>query len=312
MCRIISLQYVLALARTGALERAAEALGVDPSTVSRRVRALETALGVRVFDRSMSGHRLTPVGSQLVETAEQVAAEIAAMESAAAGADERLAGAVRIATSDTIGRLHVGSLAARFSRMHPQLSFELVADQRAANLVRRETDMAIRMVRTAQAHLVSRRLATMGHGLYASRDYLDAHPFSGQLQGHVLVGYHESLARRPEARWLDERASGARFAVRANRVDALLVAASSGVGLAVLPCYVADPEPRLVRLLGPDKVVSTDLWLVMHRDSRRIARFRAFADFLAAEFRKIDAAMRGSAIPQRAEPPSERMRGPTH
>ena len=294
-----ALQFVLALARTGSLERAAETLGVDPSTVSRRVRALESALGVRVFERSMAGHRLTAVGSRLVETAEQVASDIAAMESEAARADERLAGTVRIATSDTISRLHVAPLAAQFGRLHPQLAFEIVADQRAANLVRRETDLAIRLVRTAQAQLVSRRLATIGHGLYASREYLDAHPFGGDepFQGHPLVGYHESLARMPEARWLDDRASGSRFAVRANRVDALLVAAASGIGLAVLPCYMADPDPRLVRLLGPEQVVSRDIWLVMHRDSRRIARFRAFADFLAAEFRKVDAALRGSVPP---------------
>jgi DNA-binding transcriptional LysR family regulator len=292
-----ALQFVLALARTGALERAAERLGVDPSTVSRRVRALERALGAKVFERSTSGHRLTAIGGRLVETAEQVASEIAAMESEAASADERLAGTVRIATSDTMSRLHVAPLAAQFARLHPQLAFEIVADQRAANLVRRETDLAIRMVRTAQAQLVSRRLATIGHGLYASREYLGAHPFHGgdALQGHVLVGYHESLARMPEARWLGARASGARFAVRANRVDTLTIAAASGIGLAVLPCYMADPEPRLVRLLGPDRVVSRDIWLVMHRDSRRIARFRAFADYLAAEFRKVDAALRGGS-----------------
>jgi DNA-binding transcriptional LysR family regulator len=292
-----ALQFVLALARTGALERAAETLGVDPSTVSRRVRALESALGARVFERSLSGHRLTAIGGRLVETAERVASEIAAMESEAASTDERLAGTVRIATSDTMSRLHVAPFAAQFARLHPQLAFEIVADQRAANLVRRETDMAIRMVRTAQAQLVSRRLATIGHGLYASREYLGARPFDvgDDLQGHVLVGYHESLARMPEARWLDARARGARFAVRANRVDALMIAAASGIGLAVLPCYMADPDPRLVRLLGPDHVVSRDIWLVMHRDSRRIARFRAFADYLAAEFRKLAAGLGGGA-----------------
>lgn len=292
-----ALQFVVALARTGALDRAAEQLGVDPSTVSRRVRALESALGAKVFERSTTGHRLTAIGSRLVETAEQVASEIAAMEREAASADERLVGTVRVATSDTLSRLYVAPLAAQFARLHPQLAFELVADQRAANLVRRETDLAIRMVRTAQAQLVSRRLATIGHGLYASREYLEAHPFQGgdALRGHVLVGYHESLARMPEARWLDARASGARFAVRANRVDALTIAAAAGIGLAVLPCYLAEPEPRLVRLLGPDRVVSRDIWLVMHRDSRRIARFRAFADYLAAEFRKLDAALRGGA-----------------
>jgi DNA-binding transcriptional LysR family regulator len=299
-----ALRFALALARTGALDRAADALGVDPSTVSRRVRALERALGAKVFERSPSGHRLTAVGARLVETAEHVASDIAAMESEAASADERLAGTVRVATSDTLSRLVVAPLAAQFARAHPQLAFELVADQRSANLARREADLAIRMVRTAQAQLVSRRLATLGHGLYAARDYLADHPFEGPgaLAGHALVGYHESLAPMPEARWLDARAAGARFAVRANRADALLVAAASGLGLAVLPCYMADPEPRLVRLLGPDEVVRRDLWLVMHRDARRIARFRAFADHLAAEFRKREGVLAGAAPPRERVP----------
>jgi DNA-binding transcriptional LysR family regulator len=292
-----ALQFVLALARHGALEGAAEDLGVDPSTVSRRVRALESALGARVFDRTLSGHRLTPVGAKLAETAEHVAADIAGMEREAARADDRLLGTVRIATSDAVGRLFVSPFVARFHREHPLVDFQIMADQRAADLVRREADMAIRFVRTAQAQLVSRRLATIGHGLYASREYLEAHPFGGDepLRGHVLLGYHESLARMPEARWLDERAAGSRFAVRANRADALLVTAASGMGLAVLPCYVADPEPRLVRLLGPEAVVRREVWLVMHRDLRRIARFRAFADHLASEFGKLGPALQGDA-----------------
>lgn len=290
-----ALQFVLALARHGALEGAAEELGVDPSTVSRRVRALESALGARVFDRTLSGHRLTPVGAKLAETAEHVASDIAGMEREAARADERLLGTVRIATSDSVGRLFVSPFIARFHREHPLVDFQIVADQRAANLVRREADMAIRFVRTAQAQLVSRRLATIGHGLYASREYLAVHPFGGDepFRGHVLLGYHESLARMPEARWLDARAAGSRFAVRANRADGLLVAAASGMGLAVLPCYVADPEPRLARLLGPEAVVRREVWLVMHRDLRRIARFRVFADHLASEFGKLGPALQG-------------------
>lgn len=295
-----ALQFVLALARRGSLERAAEELGVDPSTVSRRVRALESALGARVFDRTMSGHRLTAVGSRLLETAERVASDIAEMEGAAARADERLVGTVRIATSDAMGRLHVSPCVARFRRQHPLVDFQIVADQRAANLVRREADMAIRFVRTAQAQLVSRRLATIGHGLYASREYLEAHPFGGDvpLRGHMLLGYDESLARMPEARWLEGRASGARFALRANRIDPLLVAAAGGMGLAVLPCYMADAEPRLVRLLGPEQVVRREVWLIMHRDSRRIARFRAFADHLASELREVGAALQDGAAPE--------------
>jgi len=294
-----ALQFALALARHGALERAAEELGVDPSTVSRRVRALESSLGARVFDRTVSGHRPTPVGARLLETAEAVASNIAQMEREAARADEKLVGTVRVATSPAIGRLHVSPLVAQFRRQHPLVDFQILADQRPADLVRREADVAIRLVRTAQLQLVSRRLATLGHGLYGAREYLEAHPFqtAEPLRGHDLLGYHESLARMPEAKWLDQRASGARFVLRSNRAEILLAAAANGMGLAVLPCHLADADPRLLRLLGPERVAVRELWLVMHRDLRRTARFRAFADYLASEFRKADPVLRGERMP---------------
>jgi len=299
------LQFILALARHQALDRAAEELGVDPSTVSRRVRAMERDVGARVFDRTATGHRLTVVGQRLLETAERVEADIASMEREASQADQRLEGVVRIATSDAFGRHRLSAITGSFRQQHPHVDFELVADNRAASLIRQEADLAVRFVRPTQAQLASRRIALLGHGLYASRDYLDHRPFdpAGPTRGHDLLGYHASLASMPEARWLDERAQGARFALRANRVDLLVPATVGGLGLAVLPCYIADLEPRLVRLLGPQDVVTRELWLVLHRDSRRIGRIRAFTDHLTAEIRSQAAALRGDEIPVRAGDP---------
>jgi DNA-binding transcriptional LysR family regulator len=289
------LQFILALARHQALDRAAEDLSVDPSTVSRRVRALERDIGARVFDRTASGHRLTAVGQRLLEAAERVEADILAMEREAAQADQRLEGVVRIATSDAFGRHRFSAIISSFRRQHPHVDFELVADNRVASLTRREADVAVRFVRPAQAQLASRRVALLGHGLYASRDYLAQRPFDPRepTRGHDLLGFHSSLAAMPEARWLDERAQGARFALRANRVDLLLPAALGGMGLAVLPCYVADAELGLVRLLGPQQVVTRELWLVLHRDSRRIGRIRAFTDHFTAEIQAEAAVLRG-------------------
>lgn len=293
------LQFILALARHQALDRAAEELSVDPSTVSRRVRALERDIGARVFDRTASGHRLTAVGQRLLETAERVEADIASMEREASQADQRLEGVVRIATSDAFGRYYLSAIISSFRRQHPHVDFELVADNRAASLIRSEADLAVRFVRPAQAQLASRRIALLGHGLYASPAYLATHPFDpGEpTRGHDLLGYHASLAAMPEARWLEERAQGARFALRANRVDLLLPATLGGLGLAVLPCYVADAEAGLVRLLGPQEVVTRELWLVLHRDSRRIGRIRAFTEHLTAEIQSRGAALRGDETP---------------
>jgi len=290
-----ALQFILALARQQSLERAAEALAVDPSTVSRRVRALERDIGARVFDRTATGHRLTSVGRRLLETAERVEADIAEMEREASRADQRLEGVVRIATTDAFGHHRLSSIVSSFRRQHPLVDFELVADNRPASLIRREADLAVRFVRPSQAQLACRRIAALGHGLYASREYLATRPFDPRdpTRGHTLLGYHASLAALPEARWLDERALGARFALRANRIDLLVPAARSGMGLAVLPCYVADADPDLVRLLGPRDVVVRELWLVLHRDARRIGRIRAFVDHLTAAIEADAAALLG-------------------
>lgn len=290
-----ALQFVLALARHQSLDRAAEELGVDPSTVSRRVRALEREIGARVFDRTATGHRLTAVGQRLLEAAERVEADIAAMEREADRADQRLEGLVRIATSDAFGRHKLSGILCSFRVQHPLVDFELLADNRPASLIRREADIAVRFVRPNQAQLASRRIATLGHGLYASQEYLAHHPFDpGEpTRGHALLGYHPSLAPMAEARWLEQRAQGARFALRANRVDLLLPAAVNGMGLAVLPCYIADAEPGLVRLLGPRDVVTRELWVVLHRDSRRIGRIRAFVDHFTAEIQAQAAAFEG-------------------
>lgn len=294
-----ALQFILALARRQSLERAAEDLGVDPSTVSRRVHALERDVGARVFDRTTSGHRLTAVGQRLLETAERVEADIAAMEREADRADQRLEGLVRVAASDAFARHRLSAILCGFRRLHPLVDFELVADTRAASLLQREADLALRFVRPAQAQLASRRVAAIGHGLYAAPAYLASRPFDPQapLRGHALIGYHASLGTMPEARWLEHRAQGARFALRANRVDLLLPAAVGGLGLAVLPCYLADAEPGLVRLLGPREVLSRELWLVLHRDSRRIGRIRAFVEHLGEQIQAQAHALAGQEPP---------------
>jgi DNA-binding transcriptional LysR family regulator len=282
-----SLRFVLALARRGSLDRAADELGVDPSTVSRRVRALELGVGARVFDRTLSGHRLTPVGLRILQTAEQIEVTVADMEREADHADDRIEGTIRIATCGVIAA-RLAPLLVRFRQAHPRVDFEIASGASAASLTNRLVDLAIGLDRPEQVQLASRRIASLGFGLYAAQTYLAAHPVDPDhpTRGHQLLGYGEGKAHWPEAQWLERRAGEATFALRADSLEPLLVGAASGLGLAVLPCWFAEGEPRLVRLLGPEPILSRDLWLVVHRESRRTARFRAFTEFLVAEVRE--------------------------
>ncbi len=299
-----SLQFVLALGRLGSLEAAAKKLGVNSSTVSRRVRSLEHHVGARLFDRTGSGHRLTAVGQEMLKTAEKVEVDVATLERLADRADERLEGTIRVAAGDSIGGF-LAPMVASFHRQHPLVIFEILASARLSSLVHREADMAVRFLRPTQVRLVSRHIATVGYGLYAAPEYLSGHPFRAgtPTRGHQLLGYHGSLAHLPEARWLDQRAAEGTMALRADRVDPLLVAAGRGLGLAVLPCCLADADPRVVRLLGPDQVVTRNLWLVVHSDIRRLARVRAFTDFLVTETRAKAGTLRGDSL--EAEPSHE-------
>jgi DNA-binding transcriptional LysR family regulator len=293
------LHFVLSLARHGSLERAAEELRVDPSTVSRKVRALERSVGALLFDRTAAGHRPTAVGTRFLEAAEQVAASISAMERLADRADDRLEGTIRIAAGEAIAVL-LAPLLARFRRRHPAVRFEVHREAGPARLLRHDADVALGFERPEQIQLASRRIGVLGFGLYASREYLEAHPFHPEAPtvGHELLGWAEGLPGLPGARWLEERAAGAAFALRADRLDALLAAAGCGLGLAVLPCDLADADPRLLRLLGPERVVTRELWLVLHRDRRQLARLRAFADLVAADLLagspRLDGALRAA------------------
>lgn len=288
-------RFFLEIHRAGSLSAAGRGLRVNQSTVGRRLAALESALGARLFDRTPEGYLLTPSGEALLPRAERMEEEALAAARDVAGGEARLAGSVRLTAPETFGSRFLTARLADFHRRYPDIALELVADNRAFSLSRREADVALRLARPVQPLLVTRQVAEVGTTLYASKGYLAARgkPRPRELSGHDLIGFDETFQPEAEMRWLAQHARGARVVFKSNSSQSQLAAAEAGMGLALLPCYLADPVPGLVQVLPVSKGVVRGLWLVLHRDLRHTARVRALADFLVEALHRERAVLRG-------------------
>jgi DNA-binding transcriptional LysR family regulator len=173
------------------------------------------------------------------------------------------------------------------AKEYPQLRLELAVATQSLNLSRREADVAVRMFRPWEEALAARKLATLRFALYASRAYVAqrGRPRLDELRRHTVLGYDDSLAQTAEKQWLDRMADGARVPFRSNSRASMMAAVRSGIGLTVLPCYLADPEPDLVRLCDPSEVPTREMWLAVHVDLQRTPRVRAAMEFVAGGFK---------------------------
>ncbi len=277
------LRYLLAVARGGTLAGAAKALGVDDSTVSRRVARLEARIEARLFERAGDGRlRPTPAGAAAVERAERMELEVEGLRDSVTGADTVCAGTVRLTSVPLlVNRLLVPALPGLLDR-HPALHLELVADPSDLSLRRREADMALRLARPRSGgrSVLARRIGTLGYEVYAARSLSAA-----AAADLPWVTYDEAFAHLPQARWiaadLECGGTAARFVV--NDGEALLEAVAAGLGKSLLPSIVAQRDPRLARLAATDgnPVLERELWLLVHRELRGLARIEAVSDWLS-------------------------------
>lgn len=284
------LRLVLAIARRGSLTGAAAALGVHHSTAFRRLGALEEKLGVRLFERLPAGvYAPTPAGERTAAAAERVETETAALDREILGRDARLTGRLRVTSSETLAYSLLTRHIALFRRAHPGIAVELVIDNRVFSLSRREADVALRVARPREGDLFGRKLADVGWTVYGTPDLVSG----GGLDDGPFVGWEEGVMGVNAADWLAATVAPDRIAYRTNSVVNQLVAARQGLGLAVLPCYLGDGEPGLVRAVPePIPALERELWVVTHADLKTTARVRAFLDIvgggLAAERARLE------------------------
>jgi molybdate transport repressor ModE-like protein len=284
------LRYLLAVHRHGSLARAAKELKVTKGTASRRLAALESALGARLVERKPAGLVLTEAGHQAIAAAERVdAALVGLRDSLSSGGDARPRGSVRLTAPQWLAARFIIPALPELKEKYPDLDVQLVGTNQILNLAQREADVAIRNVRPKHKSLASRKLVELGGCVYASKLYVArrGRPKSPEaLDGHDVLVY-ETLGGMPGFEWMRDPARGGRIAFRANDPEALVGAATAGLGMCAVPCLLGDPEAGLVRVesLG---FARCDLFLVTHTEIAKTPRVRAvtkFIDELAAKHR---------------------------
>lgn len=285
------LRFVLAVGRERTLSAAARGLGVNHSTVFRRIGQIEARLGVRLFERHRDGYTPTVAGEEAVAVGERLEGQIDGLERRLAGRDTRPSGTVRVTTTDTLLIGALGPALGAFSAAHPAIVLEMAVGNPLLSLSRRDADVAIRPAASPPDTLVGRRLCTIASAIFASRAYLEQAPApdlsADGLRGHRWVAPDDSLAHLASARWLRGTLPGVRPALRLNTLLGMAAAARAGVGLAVLPCFLGDPAVELRRLGPPLEALASELWLLTHRDLRHVARVRAFLDFMERALRPM-------------------------
>jgi DNA-binding transcriptional LysR family regulator len=287
------LRFVIALAKSGSLARTAKVLGVDHTTVGRRVASAEAALGVRLFTRTTTGYVATADADRLLGPMRQVEESVLAVERSAQARGDRLEGALRVTAPETFGAAYLAPRLASFGRMNPGLSIEVVPSGEVLDLGRREAEIAVRLFRSKQEALVARRGGSITYGLYASHAYLAERP----LKTREALAHHALLStpgdKELENVWLRRLCPAARPVFTSTVSLALQAAARASAGVTVLPRYLGDKDPTLRHVPMPDEP-SEPIWLTVHRDLKRTPRVRALLDFLAATLEEDAGLLRGA------------------
>jgi DNA-binding transcriptional LysR family regulator len=298
-----ALRDFIAMADTGSLSKAAKRLRVSQPTLSRRIADLEEQLKARLFVRTPRGLLLTDDGEAVLEGARRVEQEALAIERRADAAQQRLTGTVRVSLTEGLGTQWLPRKLARFHAEHPELCVELVVENRAVDLVRREADIAVRLFRPSQPDLVAKKAGEVVMGLYGAKSYFKrlGKPQSVRaLREHNLVGFEETMGRNPAVQRLESLFDRARIVHRSNSFNGQLSATLAGIGVGVHDCFLADAEPSLERILHQHFNHVMEVWLVTHSDVRRSARIRAVYDFIAAAMAEDRAILLGSAVAKKA------------
>ena len=285
------LRYFLRAAQTRTLAGAARGMGVEHTTIGRRLSALERALGAPLVLRGPDGLVLTPLGEQVAPLVQELERGVLAIRELVTSQRQR----VRVAMPSGFTSLFTDDFA-RLRQTHPDLMLETVIGSRPVDLKRGEADLAIRIGPVTDADLVVRSLGDVAWSLYASTAYLARRPAPADpddLRGHDIIAYGADVASLPAARWIEEHAAGATVVLRSNELTTMFAAMKSGAGLAVLPCFLAEGKPSLVRVT-PKVLATRVISLVYTREMRIAEPVRLTIAFVIEVMRKHADAISGT------------------
>lgn len=272
-------RYFLAIAREESLSAAGRSLGVSQPTVSRRLAGIELRLGVRLFDRTERGYALTVAGSEILETVEHVEVELTDIDRRIFGRDWQLTGSLRVTCTEVLANQYLSPHFARFLAEHPEIDLSVVCTFQHISLSRREADVALRVTQQPPDTLIGRRLVDVAVAAYAAPEATARDADRATPEAWDWIGWQDETYNRMMIRGAFP---DARIRHRIDDLQAMRSMARAGLGVVVLPCYLADPDAGL-RRVRPEPIadVGLGLWVLSHPDIRRVARVRLFTEFIA-------------------------------
>jgi DNA-binding transcriptional LysR family regulator len=278
-------KLVLALSRGGSVAGAARILGVDSSTVSRRLASMEQSLGACLVLRGGREFSFTPEGKAAVAAAESIEAIVAGAATSIRAAKTGIEGVVKLSVVPSMARTLM-PFPAMVTDKHPGLSIEVNAAHRTVDLAKGEADIAIRMLQPREIDLVARRAFELGMAVYASKDYAARRGLPAtyeNLREHRLIQYAEDLLHLPHFSWLEAYASKGAPATRVDSTEMAASLTATGSGIGALSCFAGDTNPDLLRVF-PDPIACIIGWIVYHETARNTARIRIVVDMLVEYF----------------------------
>lgn len=297
-------RYVIAVADNGSAVAAAKQLGVDGTTVIRHITRFENERGVQLFERLPSGYSPTVECEAIIKVARDLQEGVSEIDRRITGHDLRLEGAISVTTTDSFLEAVVADIISEFCALNPLIQIETMVTTNRLSLSRQDAHVAIRAIREPQDHLVGQRIADVAFAVYGAPKLVQKMAGKNDeqaLYGMPWVGTGESLSRSLARLWMNEHVPAEAVKVTSDTFVAMRALARGGVGLAVLPCCLGDPDPDLVRLLGPIDEIATPLWVLTHPDIRKAARVRAFSTFAAKQLRGQLPLLTGTSATEKAE-----------
>lgn len=276
------LAVTLALVRGGTLAGAGQRLGVDASTVFRSLQRIERSLARRLFERTRAGYVATELAHQLAEHAEVLETTLEAARSAVQEEPGQVAGVVRITSTDTVLHGLVAPALKALQRDHPLLNYELHTGNELASLTRRDADIAVRATKRPPGHLVGKNLGVIRVALYAPRGKGDSRRWADVESGGVdWIAPDDALPEHPSVVWRQRRFPKVVPRYRVSSILSVLELVAQGLGVGIVPLFLAEGRRDVVRITDPLANCETDLWLLTHPESRHLRRISTVYGHLA-------------------------------
>lgn len=277
------LRIFLAVARARRIAAAARTLGIDPTTIGRRLARLSEGLNAALFETVGGERRLTERGEALFAHAEAIESSALAALGEVTGDSQSLSGQVRLSVAEGFATWVLAPELPAFQRANPDIQLDLITASGFLNPSKREADMAVMLARPRKGRLVAAKLGDYRLSLYAAADYLDGRPepqVVDDLRGHKLIGYVPEFIYAPELDYLSEVGAGLEPAVRSTSINVQHRLIACGAGVGVLPRFIGDRDPGLRAVLAEIVEIRRSFWLVTHSDMRRLARIDAVGKWL--------------------------------